>query len=141
MKMTKAFSSKDIERKWVVVDAKDKVFGRLLVEVATALSGKNKPTYTPNVDCGDYVVIINASQVKLTNLKEAKKIYYRHSGYVGSIKEETFESMLERNPEKLFFKATRGMLPKSKLGRAMIKKLKVYTGDNHPHTAQIKEGK
>lgn len=115
----------------------------MLTEVATLLRGKHKPCYTPNVDCGDYVVIINASKAIYTGLNKGEdKLYHRHSGYFGSVKSVKFADMLENNPVKLYHLAVRGMLPKTKLGREMIKKLKVYAGSEHPHTAQIKvEGK
>jgi large subunit ribosomal protein L13 len=131
-----------IERSWVVVDAEDKIFGRVITEIATILRGKNKPYFTPNIDCGDFVVVINASKVKFSKENKADdKKYYRHSGYFGSVKEETARKLLEENPEKLFKLATRGMLPKTKLGKAQLKKLKVYAGNEHPHTAQIKVSK
>jgi len=134
----------EVKRDWIVVDAAGKRFGRLLTEVATILRGKNKPCFTPNVDCGDYVIIINASKVEFTgNNKAEDKLYHRHSGYFGSVKSEKFGDLIANKPEKLFKLAVRGMLPKTKLGREMIKKLKVYAGSEHPHTAQIakKEGK
>ena len=131
-----------IERDWVIIDAEDKIFGRVITEIATILRGKNKPSFTPNIDCGDFVVVVNAGKVKFS--KESKidaKKYYRHSGYFGSVKEETARKLLEENPEKLFKLATRGMLPKTKLGKAQLKKLKVYAGSEHPHTAQVKGSK
>ena len=128
----------EIERDWIVIDATDKVFGRIITEVATILRGKNKPSFTPHVDCGDYVVIINASKAKFTGKKLEDKNYYTHSGYFGSTKTHKMSDMLDNNPEKLFKLATRGMLPKTTLGKAMLKKLKVYADAEHPHTAQIK---
>lgn len=128
----------EIERDWVVVDATDKVFGRIITEVATILRGKHKPSYTPHVDCGDNVVIINASKAKFSGTKLESKNYYTHSGYFGSTKTHKMSEMLVNNPEKLYKLATRGMLPKTKLGKTMLKKLKVYAGAEHPHTAQIK---
>ncbi|QKF65281.1 50S ribosomal protein L13 [Campylobacter corcagiensis] len=140
--MTKSIRANEVERDWVVIDATDKVFGRMITEVATLLRGKHKPTYTPNVDCGDYVIIINASKARYTGLnKGSDKLYHRHSGYFGSVKSEKFEDLLKNNPVKLYKLAVRGMLPKTKLGREMIKKLKVYEGSEHPHTAQVNKGK
>jgi len=138
MKFTKMVKATDIQRDWIVVDATDKVFGRIITEVATALRGKNKPYFTPHVDCGDNVIIINASKAKFTGAKLEDKNYYTHSGYFGSTKTHKMADMLVENPEKLYKLATRGMLPKTKLGKAMLKKLKVYAGSEHPHTAQIK---
>lgn len=127
----------NIKREWIVLDAKDEVFGRLITKVATYLRGKHKPIYTPHIDCGDFVVIINAGQVKFSGLKLESKEYFTHSGYFGSTKSKTLAEMIEKHPEKLFRLAVRGMLPKTKLGKAMIKKLKVYNGAEHPHTAQV----
>jgi len=138
MKFTKSIREEDVKREWILIDAKDKIFGRLITEIATILRGKHKPYYTPHVDCGDYVVVINADKVKFSTNKKLGEKYYKHTGYFGSVKEETVEKLLKNNPEKLFKLATRGMLPKTKLGRKMLKKLKVYAGENHPHTAQIK---
>ena len=138
MRQTTMANAATIERKWYVVDATDLTLGRLASEVATVLRGKNKPCFTPNVDCGDYVVIINASKAKFTGAKLEVKNYYTHSGYFGSTKTHKMSEMIEKNPEKLFKLATRGMLPKTTLGKAMLKKLKVYAGSEHPHTAQIK---
>lgn len=141
--MTKITKPNEVKRDWIVLDATGKRFGRLLTEVATLLRGKHKPNYTPNVDCGDYVIIINASKAEFTGANKAEqKLYYRHSGYFGSVKSEKFGDLLASNPVKLYKLAVRGMLPKTKLGKEMIKKLKVYEGSEHPHTAQIaKEGK
>jgi large subunit ribosomal protein L13 len=131
-----------VERNWVVIDAEDKIFGRVISEIATILRGKNKPCFTPNIDCGDFVVVINASKVKFSKDNKAEdKKYYRHSGYFGSVKEESAKKLLENNPEKLFKLATRGMLPKTTLGKNQLKKLKVYAGSEHPHTAQVKGSK
>lgn len=138
MKFTQMAKADEIQRDWIVVDATDKVFGRIITEVATILRGKNKTNFTPHVDCGDYVVIINASKAKFTGAKLEDKNYYTHSGYFGSTKTHKMSDMLENNPEKLYKLATRGMLPKTKLGKVMLKKLKVYAGSEHPHTAQIK---
>lgn len=138
MKFTKIATPEQIEQNWILIDAEGKTFGRLITEVATRLRGKDKPYFTPNVDCGDYVVIVNASKVKFNGAgKIANKEYFTHSGYFGSTKSEKMTDMLASNPEKLFKLATRGMLPKTKLGRAMLKKLKVYAGGEHPHSAQI----
>jgi large subunit ribosomal protein L13 len=138
---TKILKPNQVVRNWVLVDAKGKRFGRVITEVATLLRGKHKPSFTPNVDCGDFVVIINAEQSNFSGKKLQDKLYHRHSGYFGSTKSEKLGSLLEKNPVKLYKLAVRGMLPKTVLGRAMIKKLKVYVGSEHPHTAQIKEGK
>lgn len=141
--MTKITKVSEVKRDWIVLDATGKRFGRLLTEVATLLRGKHKPCYTPNIDCGDYVIIINASKAEFTGANKAEqKLYHRHSGYFGSVKSEKFGDLLVSNPVKLYKLAVRGMLPKTKLGKEMIKKLKVYEGSEHPHTAQIsKEGK
>ncbi|AQW80633.1 50S ribosomal protein L13 [Campylobacter pinnipediorum] len=141
--MTKITKPNEVKRDWIVIDASGKRFGRMLTEVATLLRGKHKPNYTPNVDCGDYVIIINASKAEFTGANKAEqKLYHRHSGYFGSVKSEKFGDLLANNPVKLYKLAVRGMLPKTKLGKDMIKKLKVYAGSEHPHTAQIaKEGK
>ena len=138
MKFTKIASAEQIDQKWVLIDAEGKTFGRIITEVATTLRGKNKPCYTPNIDCGDYVVIVNASKAKLNGLdKINNKEYHSYSGYFGSVKSTKMTELLEKNPEKLYKLATRGMLPKTKLGAKMLKKLKVYAGAEHPHTAQI----
>lgn len=138
MKFTKIATSEQIDQKWVLIDAKGKTFGRIITEVATILRGKNKTCYTPNIDCGDYVVIVNATEAKLNGLgKIAGKEYFSYSGYFGSTKSVKMTELLAKNPEKLFRLATRGMLPKTKLGAKMIKKLKIYAGAEHPHTAQL----
>ncbi len=129
----------EVERKWHVVDAKDQVLGRLAVQIATRLMGKDKPTFTPNSDTGDFIVVVNAEKVRLTGNKLDNKIYYRHTGYPGGIKSETARERLEKHPERILSEAVRGMLPKSRLGRAMLKKLKVYAGPDHPHEAQKPE--
>ena len=128
-----------IERKWYVVDAADLVLGRLSTEVATLLRGKHKPTFTPHVDCGDYVVIVNAEKVVLTGKKLDQKCYYRHSGYPGGLKTRTAKRMLELQPQKVLEASIRGMLPKGKLGDDMYRKLHVYVGPDHPHQAQKPE--
>ena len=137
MKFTQSIHQVDVKKDWIVIDATDKVFGRLMTEVATILRGKNKPSFTPNVDCGDNVVIINAGKVRFTGTKLADKNYFTHSGYFGSTKTHKMADMLENNPEKLFKLAARGMLPKTKLGAKILKNLKVYEGAEHPHTAQV----
>ncbi|GMB93132.1 50S ribosomal protein L13 [Helicobacter bizzozeronii] len=137
MNLTQSIRAEEVKRAWVVLDAKDQVFGRLITQAATLLRGKHRPYYTPHVDCGDFVVVINAGKVKFSGMKLEDKEYFTHSGYFGSTKSKTLKGMLEKTPEKLFFLAVRGMLPKTKLGRAMIKKLKVYKDDKHPHTAQV----
>ncbi len=129
----------DIDRKWYVVDAKDVVLGKLAVKVAVHLRGKNKPVFTPNADTGDFIIVINADKIKLTGNKINDKVYYHHTGYVGGIKAQTAKELLEKKPGKIIEKAVWGMLPKNRLGRAMIKKLKVYRGAEHPHQAQIPE--
>ena len=138
MTNNKTYSPKksDIVRVWHVVDAADLPLGRLASEVAQVLRGKHKPTYAPHMDTGDFVVIVNADKVAVTSDKSQSKIYYRHSGYPGGIKAETFESLIQRRPEAVLERAVRGMLPKNKLGRQMARKLKVYAGPDHPHVAQ-----
>ena len=129
----------EIERKWHLVDAEGKILGRLASRIAQILSGKDKPIYTPHLDVGDFVVVINAEKVKVTGNKEEKKIYYWHSGYPGGLKERTYQELLDKKPQDIIRKAVRGMLPKSKLGRQMFQKLKVYAGPQHPHQAQKPE--
>ncbi len=126
----------EVEREWLLVDATDAVLGRLASEVAQILKGKRKPTYTPHVDTGDFVVVINAEKITLTGNKAAQKSYYSHSGYPGGLKEVSFERMLAKHPERVIEKAVKGMLPKNTLGRSMGRKLKVYAGPEHPHHAQ-----
>ena len=128
-----------IERKWYVVDAADQTLGRLASQVATVLRGKNKPTYTPSMDTGDYVIIVNADKIKVTGKKLDQKIYYRHSDYVGGMKETTLKELLAKKPEDVIKFAVKGMLPKGPLGRQMIKKLHVYAGPEHNHVAQKPE--
>ncbi len=138
MNSNKTFSPKaaDVERAWHVVDATDLPLGRLASEVATLLRGKHKPTYAPHIDGGDFVIVVNAEKVAVTSGKSQSKIYYRHSGYPGGIKAESFESLRLRRPQAIIERAVRGMLPKNKLGRHMARKLKVYAGAEHPHAAQ-----
>ncbi|KPJ68447.1 MAG: 50S ribosomal protein L13 [Syntrophobacter sp. DG_60] len=126
----------DVKRQWYVVNAKDKILGRLASQVAIRLMGKHKPAYTPHVDTGDYIIIINADKIKLTGNKWDKKRYYWHSGYIGGLKSLTYDKLLERHPELLLKLAVKRMLPKNRLGRQMLKKMKVYAGANHPHKAQ-----
>lgn len=139
--MSKSFmaNAQNIERKWFVVDATDLVLGRVSTEVATLLRGKHKPTFTPHVDCGDYVIIVNAEKVALTGNKLDDKKYYRHSGYPGGLKSRTAKRMLELQPQKVLEKSIRGMLPKNSLGDDMYRKLYVYVGPEHPHQAQKPE--
>lgn len=128
-----------IERKWYVVDATDKTLGRLSSQIASVLRGKNKPTYTPSMDTGDYVIVINADKIKVTGKKMDQKIYYRHSDYVGGMKEATLKEMMAKKPEDVIKLAVKGMLPKGPLGRQMTKKLHVYAGAEHAHAAQKPE--
>ena len=134
----KTFSAKPLEvtREWYVVDATDKIVGHLAAEIAARLRGKHKPEYTPHVDTGDFIVVINASKMKMSGDKAKNKRYYRHTGYPGGIIETTFEKMQQRHPGRALEIAVKGMLPKGPLGYAMIKKLKIYDGEEHPHTAQ-----
>ncbi len=140
MKLTSVMKPHEVQRDWILIDAEGQTFGRILTQVATYLRGKHKPSFTPNVDCGDYVVIINAEKAKFSGTKLDTKEYFTHSGYFGSTKSKKLDDMLANNTEKLYRLAVRGMLPKTKLGRAMLKKLKVYAGPEHPHTAQINKG-
>ena len=134
----KTFSAKphEVQRDWYVVDASDKVLGRLAADIALRLRGKHKPEYTPHVDTGDYIVVVNAGKIRVTGAKNEDKMYYRHSGYPGGIRETSFGKMQARFPGRALEKAVKGMLPKGPLGYAMIKKLKVYAEPQHPHTAQ-----
>lgn len=129
----------NVERKWYVVDAEGKTLGRLASQVASTLRGKNKPTYTPHVDCGDYVIVINAEKVEVTGKKRKEKIYRRHTGYPGGLREISFEKLQEKKPEEIIRHAVKGMMPNGKLGRQMYKKLKVYAGSEHMHAAQKPE--
>ena len=137
----KTFSAKnhDVDRNWYLVDAQNKTLGRLSTEIASRLRGKHKPIYTPHVDTGDYIVVVNASKIRVTGKKMTDKVYYKHTGYIGNLKSENLETMLEKYPEKVLMKSVRGMLPKNKLGRAMIKKLRVFAGPEHTHIAQQPE--
>ena len=127
---------KDITRQWLVIDAQDAVLGRLASKVAFILKGKHKPIYTPHIDTGDHVVIVNAEKVKLTGKKLEQKVYWRHSGYIGGIKSTTAAKIIKDKPDQIIRHAVAGMLPKNSIGRRMIKKLKVYPGPDHPHAAQ-----
>lgn len=136
--MEKTFVTKkqDVQREWFVVDAAGQTLGRLATEVARILRGKHKPTYSPSVDVGDYVIVVNAGKIHVTGRKLDQKIYYRHSGYPGGLKEITLRNLLKKYPTRVIEHAVRGMLPKNRLGRQMFKKLKVYDSSDHPHTAQ-----
>ena len=129
--------AKDIQRQWWVIDATDKTLGRLAARVARLLMGKEKAIYAPHVDTGDYVVVINAARVRVTGKKAGQKLYYRHSGYPGGLKSQSFEKLFSHNPVRVIELAVKGMLPHNSLGRAMFKKLKVYAGNEHPHAAQV----
>ncbi len=133
---TYSAKSSDVQRSWYVVDAEGKTLGRLATAIATKLRGKHKAMYTPHVDTGDFVIVVNANKVKVTGNKETEKTYYRHSNYPGGLKSTTLREMREKHPERILEAAVRGMLPQSNLGRQQLKKLKVYTTANHPHTAQ-----
>ena len=137
----KTFSAKknDINRNWYLVDAQNKTLGRLSTEIAIRLRGNHKPIYTPHVDTGDYIVVVNASKIRVTGKKMTDKVYYKHTGYIGNLKSENLETMLEKYPEKVLMKSVRGMLPKTKLGSVMIKKLRVFAGPEHTHVAQQPE--
>lgn len=134
----KTYNAKEqtVQRNWFVIDATDKILGRVASEVALRLRGKHKPEYTPHVDTGDFIIVVNASKLRVTGTKSLNKKYYHHSGYPGGIKETNFEKLQQRHPGRALEKAVKGMLPKGPLGYAMIKKLKVYAGDTHPHAAQ-----
>ena len=136
MKSTYYAKPGDVQREWLLVDATDMTLGRLASEVAQILRGKNKPIYTPHIDTGDFVIIVNADKIKVTGAKATAKVYYRHTGYVGHLKSETFREAMEKHPTRVIEHAVKGMLPKGTLGRQMLKKLKVYTGPEHPHQAQ-----
>ncbi|MBI4476775.1 MAG: 50S ribosomal protein L13 [Acidobacteria bacterium] len=127
---------KTIQRRWHLIDAQDKVLGRIATEAARLLQGKHKPTYTPSMDTGDHVIVVNAARVRLTGAKEDQKIYRRHSGYEGGLREERAKDVRQKRPVRLVEEAVRGMLPKTTLGDAMYRKLKVYAGGDHPHAAQ-----
>jgi len=133
---TTIIKEKDIKKDWYIIDATGKTLGRLASKVAHILMGKHKVNYVPHLDVGDYIVVINADKIVLTGKKLSKKIYYKHSGYPGGLKEKVYKELMEEKPEFVFKKAVKGMLPKNKLSRKMFKKLKVYSGSKHPHQAQ-----
>src|ERR671920_384245 len=129
----------EVERKWYVIDAEGKTLGRLASEIARVLRGKNKPQYTPHVDVGDFVIVVNADRVVVTGKKAEQKVYRRHSGYPGGLREMSYEVMLERKPTEILRRAVKGMMPRTRLGRQQLKKLKIYAGPEHPHEAQAPE--
>jgi len=133
---TYSVRAKEIDRKWYVVDARDETLGRLATRIATVLRGKHKPSYSPHLDVGDFVVVVNADKIRVTGKKLDQKIYYRHSGYPGGLKSVTLRRQLAQHPTRVIRSAVWGMLPHNRLGRAMVKKLRVYAGDEHPHEAQ-----
>jgi len=134
----KTYSAKkdEIDRKWLLVDAEDKVLGRMATEIARILRGKHKAVFTPHVDTGDFIVVVNADKIRLTGKKLTDKVYYHHTGYTGNLKMTTARNLLEKKPEEVLRHAVRGMLPKNHLGRELLKKLKIYAGPEHPHEAQ-----
>ena len=134
----KTFSIKpsEIQKKWILIDAEGVVLGRLAAKVATILRGKEKPTYTPHMDMGDYVVVVNCEKIRVTGAKQTDKMYYHHTGFPGGIRSASFEQLIDKEPERVIQRAVKGMMPRSPLGRAMLKKLKVYAGPSHPHAAQ-----
>lgn len=129
----------EIERKWYVIDATGKTLGRLSSEIASRLRGKHKPIYTPHVDCGDHIIVINAEKIKVTGNKETQKVYRHHTGYMGGLRERSYKEMMEKHPERIIEKAVKGMLPKNSLGSQMFRKLNVYAGPEHNHAAQKPE--
>lgn len=139
MKTTKIVNEEDITRKWHVVDVEDKVLGRIATRIAMVLRGKNRPSYSPDRDLGDYVVVINAEKIAFTGNKMLQKKYYRHSGYRGNLKETNLKEMMETKPEEVLRHAVKGMIPKNKLGSKMMKRLRIYTGAEHPHSAHKPE--
>ena len=136
---TSSLTTKDIVQKWYLIDCSGKKLGRLSVQIANVLRGKNKPEYTPNSDVGDFVVLINANRIEISGNKSKDKIYFKHTGYPGNLKEINFQDLLNKDPEKVLRNAVKGMLPKNRLNRKIINKLKVYSGENHPHEAQNPE--
>lgn len=138
-KITSFIKAEDADRKWYVVDAKDQVLGRLAAQVARVVRGKHKPVFTPNMDTGDFVVVINADKIKMTGKRELQKSYFSHSGYPGGVRTLSFQQMMEKKPEYVIQHAVKGMLPKNRLGRKLIKKVKIYAGGEHPHAAQQPE--
>jgi large subunit ribosomal protein L13 len=143
MKRMKTYSVKagEIDKAWHVLDATDQTLGRLSTQIATLLTGKHKPTYSPHLDMGDFVVVVNAGRVRVTGNKLDDKIYYRHTGYMGGLKERRLKEMLDRDPRRVIELSVRGMLPRNRLGRAQLKHLKVYSGPEHPHEAQVNESR
>ncbi len=137
---TYTLSSKDIDKRWRVVDAEGQALGRIATEIATALRGKDKPTFSPHLDMGDFVIVTNASKVKLTGQKTTQKLYRHHTGFLGGLKEIRLDKQLEKHPERVIRAAVWGMMPKGRLGRAQIRHLKVYAGPTHPHEAQVNAG-
>lgn len=133
---TFTLTPEDIDHKWYVVDASDQILGRLASEIANRLRGKNKPEFSPHMDNGDFIIVVNCEKIKVSGKKMQDKMYYRHSGWVGGLKETSLKDLLAKHPTRVITHAVKGMLPKNKLGRAMLKKLKVYAGPNHPHSAQ-----
>ena len=133
---TYSLKKEEVQRNWFVVDATDRVLGRVATKIADKIRGKDKPTFTPHTDGGDYVIVINAEKIKVTGSKFDNKIYYRHSLYPGGLKSQTFKELNEKNPERIIEEAVKGMLPKNKLGKSIIKKLKVFQGPNHDHESQ-----
>ena len=133
---TVSMRAEDVQRSWLVVDADGQTLGRLATEIARRLRGKHKAEYTPHVDTGDYVIVVNADKVRVTGNKTTDKMYYRHSGYPGGIKSISFAHLQQKHPEQIIEKAVKGMLPRNRLGRSMFRKLKVYAGSDHPHSAQ-----
>lgn len=138
-KITRFIKTEDADRKWHVIDANDVVLGRLAVKAATVIRGKHKPIFTPNMDTGDFVIVINADKIKLTGKREQMKTYFTHSMYPGGVKVKTFAELRDKKPEYIITQAVKGMLPKNRLGRQLLKKLKVYAGPEHPHVAQKPE--
>jgi large subunit ribosomal protein L13 len=138
-KITRFIKTEDADRKWHVIDANDVVLGRLAAKAATIIRGKHKPIFTPNMDTGDFVIVVNAEKIKLTGKREQMKTYFTHSMYPGGVKVKTFNELINQKPEYVITHAVKGMLPKNRLGRKLIKKLKVYAGSEHPHSAQKPE--
>lgn len=138
-KLTRFIKTEDADKKWFVIDATDQVLGRLAAKAATVIRGKNKAIFTPNMDTGDFVIVINAAKVKMTGKRELQKTYFRHSGYPGGARTSSYAEMMEKRPEFVIEKAVKGMLPKNRLGRKLVTKLKVYAGADHPHAAQQPE--
>lgn len=134
----KTYSPKpqDVQKNWHVIDARDKILGRMATEIAVKLRGKDKPEFAPHMDMGDFVIVINAEKIRVTGQKLSQKKYYRHTGFPGGIKEISLEKLIEKKPEEVIRRSVRGMLPKNKIGRDLLKKLKVYSGPDHPHAAQ-----